>query len=223
MTPSGAHATVAQPLAEPLDRLVVHAVDLDLERAQHAAEARALAHDLHRVRRLVRAAPSGCGRARRADSLAMSCTSVPPSATLSTWMPRQIANSGTVVVDAPGCVSPISSASRAGETSSTVGCARLAEARGLDVAAAREQQAVQPLPERRLDLGREVRRQQHGDAAGGLHGPDVGAVDVGALGDLVDRDRRGDADEWRSHEASLALDGMMAQPWQTPRRQVMPP
>ena len=32
-----------------LDALVVHAVDLDLERTQHAAEPRAFSEDLHRV------------------------------------------------------------------------------------------------------------------------------------------------------------------------------
>src|SRR3989442_14694868 len=51
--PVGGPGDLAEPAAERLDRLVVHAVHRELERPDDRREPRALAHHLHGVRGLV--------------------------------------------------------------------------------------------------------------------------------------------------------------------------
>ena len=92
MTPSGAQATGPQALAEPVDRLMVEGVDLDLGRAD----------DLARGGCRGRSAPRGW-RSRPGSALAVrdlatapggAGAGVPPRATFSACMPRQIASTG---------------------------------------------------------------------------------------------------------------------------------
>jgi len=84
--------------------------------------------------------------------------------------------------------------------------AGLAEPIGMDVAPAGQQEAVEPLPERRAAPGVELGREEHGDPAGLLHGGEVRRVHVRALGILVHGDRRRHADErGGSHAPSLQL------------------
>ena len=62
---------------------------------------------------------------------------------------------------------------------------RLAEERGIDVAAARQQEAVEAAREPLQRRGAELRRQRHRHAAGLLDRVQVGRVHVGPLGILV--------------------------------------
>src|SRR5262249_51581679 len=103
-----------QPVAERLDHLMMEAVDLDVIDAEHLGEAAAgSAADLVcrlSARRLLAVLDL------RAGLRATSWWRVPPSATLSTWMPRQMARSG-VFFSSAMCVTDVSSASRDGATS----------------------------------------------------------------------------------------------------------
>jgi hypothetical protein len=80
---------------------------------------------------------------------------------------------------------------------------RLAEARRVDVAAAREQNGVEtahePLERRLGELG----RQEHRHAARLLHGVEVRGIDIGALGRLIYGDRRGDAHQRFARHAAM--------------------
>src|SRR5439155_12282488 len=82
--------------------------------------------------------------------------------------------------------------------------ALLAEARGVDVAAAREDEAVEALPEYTERGLTELRREQHGDPARLLNRAQVGRVHGRALGLLVDGDGCGDANQRRAHALSVA-------------------
>ena len=102
-----------------------------------------------RGRRPGAAAPSGCGSSAPVTCDGMSCTSVPPQATFSTCMPRQIAKIGRSRARA-AAISAISNSSRPGSTSTDGRMRRLAVARRRDVVAAGQQQAV--------DAGQRLRR-----------------------------------------------------------------
>ena len=85
----------AQAVAQPLDRLVVVGVDDLLAGAEPLGQARALEHlDLvhgsARPRRVFQSPM--CSMSEPVDGT--SWTSVPPAATLSTWLPRQIPSTG---------------------------------------------------------------------------------------------------------------------------------
>ena len=127
MTPSGAVADTPEAVRDRLDRLVVAAV-----RLAGVGVAQPFAHQPCEQRVLVdpdfvREVVGLCGGTVQRCSSApgtsegMSCTSVPPQATFSTWMPRQIAKIGRLRRRASP-TSAISNSSRSGSTSTTVGC-----------------------------------------------------------------------------------------------------
>ena len=107
MTPSGAVAVDDQPVAERLDRLMMPAVHRAARRpsirssraAVDSSESFATQTSCASVERRRAAGRPACARARRAARVGMSCTSVPPRATFSTWMPRQIAKHRQVGVE----------------------------------------------------------------------------------------------------------------------------
>ena len=84
----------------------------------------------------------------------MSCTSVPPHATFSTWMPRQIAKIGRLRARA-AAISAISNSSRPGSASIDRRVRRFAVARRRDIVAAGQHQPVDA-GERLLDVHRRV-------------------------------------------------------------------
>src|SRR2546427_700322 len=82
--------------------------------------------------------------------------------------------------------------------------ALVAEAHGVDVAAAREDETVEALPEHTERGLTELRREQHGDPARLLNRAQVRRVHVRALRLLVEGDRGRDADEGPVHDSSRA-------------------
>ena len=198
---SGAHATAPEPRAERLDRLVVHAIDLDLVGAEGLGEPAArLDHDLVGglvARRLLAVRELGAGIG--ADVL------------VETAAERDVQHLDAAA-DREDRQPPIE---RDPHRRGLDGVARrrdvvergmrgLAEERGVHVAAAGQEQAVQAPREPIEGGGAELGRQRHRYAPGLLDGVEVRRVHVGPLGMLVDSDRGADADEgtWR-HGASI--------------------
>jgi hypothetical protein len=148
ITPSGAVARHRKPGATILHRLMVTAVHF--ARVRVAQSARASEFDSSEsFSSQIRARASTTGsaarqavrqRARAADG--MSCTSVPPQATFSTWTPRQIAKIGT-----PRSRAAFTSRSRTRRGQARPrdrGVRLLAVDRRRDVVAAGEHQPVEP-------------------------------------------------------------------------------
>src|SRR3989454_3546306 len=108
-----------------------------------------------------------------------------------------------VVVERPVDEADLESVTRRGDFARGV-VALLAEARGVDVAAAREDEAVEALPEHTERGLVELRREQHGDPPGLLNRAQGRRVHVRALGLLVEGDRGRDADEGPGHDSSRA-------------------
>ena len=148
MTPSGAVADTLKPGGDVLDRLMVPAVHL-----ARVGVAQPLAHQRRQQRvlldpDLVRAGRyDWCGGTARLCSSApgtcdgMSCTSVPPHATFSTWMPRQIARIGSCARARRADQRDLELVAP-GSASTTAGCAASPYRAGVDVVAAGQQQAV---------------------------------------------------------------------------------
>src|SRR3989454_11926251 len=108
-----------------------------------------------------------------------------------------------VVVERPVDEADLESVTRPGDFACGV-VALLAEARGVDVAAAREDEAVEALPEHTERGLTELRREQHGDPAPLLKRAQGRRVHVRALPLLVEGDRGRDAGEGRQHAPSVA-------------------
>ena len=101
-------------------------------------------------------------------------------------MPRQIASRGVFLSSAIERHLRLERVARGGDVVERR-VRRLAEARRVHVAAAREQDRVEAAHEALEGGLRELGRQEHGHAARLLDGVEVGRVDVGALGSLVRR------------------------------------
>ena len=149
----------AQAVADLVDRLVVMARARDARRAHHLGEQRA-----RRRRRCSCCAPAAglagpAVRARRRGASGMCWYSVPPSATLSTWKPRQIASVGIAAVDRGVARARARSRRSARSTPYTLGVRLLAVAGGIDVGAAGEHERVDAVEQRARVADRGRRRR----------------------------------------------------------------
>src|SRR5438093_7838477 len=163
--PVGGPGNLAEAAAERLDRLVVHAVHLELERAEDLAEACALAHHLHGVRGLVAWLRLAVRErlARRIRGVAVLIRDVlveaPAQRDVDDLDAAADGEEGHVVVERPMDDADPESVTRPGDFACGV-VALVAEARGVDVAAAREDEAVEALPEHTARGPAELPREQ---------------------------------------------------------------
>src|SRR2546428_9115322 len=168
--PVGGPGNLAEAAAERLDRLVVHTVHLELERAEDLAEARALAHHFHGVRGLVAWLRLAVRErlVRRIRGVAVLIRDVLVEASAQRDVDDLDASAdgqeGHVVVERPVDEADLEGVTRLGDSARGV-VALLAEARGVDVAAAREDEAVEALPEYTERGLTELRRGKHGESA----------------------------------------------------------
>ena len=166
-SPSGAHATVAQAVAQRLMAWWWMLFTSTSPRAENPRQPRAFAHDLHRVRGLDRAAPSGCASSAfgptRSECPVRACRRARRSAPGGRG---RSASSGPRRLHRTQRQPELERVPGGGDVVDR-GVRRLAEARRLDVAAAGEKRGRPVVTaERAARLpALKLRRQQHGNAA----------------------------------------------------------
>ena len=186
-----------EPAAERLQRLVVEAVHVHVQRPEDSGEARALLH-LHVVHRLV--PPRLLERLlavveRRREIARDVLEEAPAERDVQHLKAAADREERHAAFERPVGQLDLERVTRRRDLGRRR-VARLAEARGVHVTAAREEHAVDPREQRRARRRAELRRQHHRHTARLLDRIEVRRVDVRALRVLVHGDGGRDADEW---------------------------